>query len=86
MLVKEVERVSQYEWGYSNFLYLYMEERSTAAVRLYQKLGYRKVWVDKGDVKTPLHRRTKHSSCSAVSKTGLSQSLGGQRRCEDTST
>jgi ribosomal protein S18 acetylase RimI-like enzyme len=52
MLVKEVERVSRYEWGYSN-LYLYVEERNTAAVRLYQKLGYRKVWVDK-DAKTLL--------------------------------
>jgi ribosomal protein S18 acetylase RimI-like enzyme len=51
-LVKEVERLSRYEWGY-NDVYLYVEERNTSALKLYQKLGYRKVWVDK-DAKTLL--------------------------------
>lgn len=45
ILVKEVERVSRYEWGY-NDLYLYVEERNKAGIRLYEKLGYRKLWVD----------------------------------------
>ena len=45
-LVTEVERLVQYEWGY-NDCYLYVEERNKAAVKLYQKLGYKKIWVDK---------------------------------------
>jgi ribosomal protein S18 acetylase RimI-like enzyme len=44
-IVKEVERICKYEWGY-NDVYLYVEERNKAALRLYQKLGYRKVWTD----------------------------------------
>lgn len=44
-LVKEAERISRKEWGY-NQVFLYVEERNVPAVRLYQKLGYRKVWVD----------------------------------------
>jgi len=45
-LVNEVERMVQYEWGYDD-CYLYVEERNKPAVRLYQKLGYKKMWVDK---------------------------------------
>jgi len=45
-LVNEAERMVRYEWGYSD-CYLYVEERNKAAVRLYQKLGYKKMWVDK---------------------------------------
>ena len=45
-LVKEAERLVRYEWGYDD-CYLYVEERNKAAVRLYQKLGYKKLWVDK---------------------------------------
>lgn len=45
-LVLEVERVVRYEWGYDD-CYLYVEERNKAAVKLYQKLGYKKLWVDK---------------------------------------
>jgi ribosomal protein S18 acetylase RimI-like enzyme len=45
-LVSEVERVVRYEWGY-NDCYLYVEQRNKAAVKLYQKLGYKKLWVDK---------------------------------------
>jgi RimJ/RimL family protein N-acetyltransferase len=52
MLVKEVERIARREWGYDD-CFLYVEERNVAAVRLYQKLGYRKVWVD-ADAKTLL--------------------------------
>lgn len=52
MLVEEVERVARYEWGYDD-CYLYVEERNLAAVKLYQKLGYRRVWID-GDAKTLL--------------------------------
>jgi ribosomal protein S18 acetylase RimI-like enzyme len=44
-LVKEAERVARYEWGYDD-IFLYVEERNVAAVKLYRKLGYRKVWVD----------------------------------------
>lgn len=45
-LVKQVEMMSRNQWGY-NECYLYVEERNTPAIRLYQKLGYRKLWVDK---------------------------------------
>lgn len=45
-LVKEAERVARKEWGY-NLVFLYVEERNVPAVRLYQKLGYRKTWIDK---------------------------------------
>ena len=45
-LVTEVERMVRYEWGYDE-CYLYVEERNKAAVRLYQKLGYKKMWIDK---------------------------------------
>ena len=45
-LVKEVERIVRIEWGY-NDCYLYVEERNKAGVKLYQKLGYKKLWIDK---------------------------------------
>lgn len=45
-LVQEVERIVRYEWGY-DACYLYVEKRNKSAVKLYQKLGYKKVWVDK---------------------------------------
>lgn len=45
-LVTEAERIAKYEWGYSD-CYLYVEQRNKAAVKLYQKLGYKKLWVDK---------------------------------------
>ena len=44
-LVKEVEEIARKDWGY-NEVYLYVEQRNKAAVNLYQKLGYRKIWVD----------------------------------------
>jgi ribosomal protein S18 acetylase RimI-like enzyme len=44
-LVKEAERISRYVWGY-DYCYLYVEERNKAALKLYQKLGYRRIWVD----------------------------------------
>ena len=44
-IVKEVEQVCRYQWGY-NDVYLYVEERNKAAVKLYQKMGYRRVWTD----------------------------------------
>lgn len=52
LLVQEAERVARLEWGF-NDCYLYVEERNKAAVKLYQKMGYRKMWVDK-DAKTLL--------------------------------
>ena len=45
-LVKEAERLVRYEWGYDD-CYLYVEERNKAAVKLYRKMGYKKMWVDK---------------------------------------
>jgi ribosomal protein S18 acetylase RimI-like enzyme len=45
-LVEEAERVARYEWGYDD-CYLYVEDRNRAAVKLYEKLGYRRVWVDR---------------------------------------
>lgn len=50
LLVKEAERIARFEWG-ANDCYLYVEKRNTAAVKLYQKLGYRQEWIDK-DAKT----------------------------------
>eukprot|EP00980_Cylindrotheca_fusiformis_P001463 scaffold345_cov134-Cylindrotheca_fusiformis.AAC.74 len=44
-LVKEAERIARYEWGYDD-VFLYVEERNVPAIKLYQKLGYRKIWVD----------------------------------------
>lgn len=44
-MVAEVERMVRKEWGYTS-CYLYVEERNRAAVSLYQKLGYRRVWRD----------------------------------------
>jgi ribosomal protein S18 acetylase RimI-like enzyme len=44
-MVKEVEEIARKGWGY-NEVYLYVEDRNKAAVRLYQKLGYRKIWTD----------------------------------------
>lgn len=52
LLVKEAERVARYEWG-SDDCYLYVERRNKAAVKLYQKLGYRQIWIDR-DAKTLL--------------------------------
>jgi ribosomal protein S18 acetylase RimI-like enzyme len=44
-LVKEVERVARFEWGCDD-CFLYVEQRNRAAVKLYEKLGYRKIWTD----------------------------------------
>mmetsp|Transcript_26291 Transcript_26291/g.38849 ORF Transcript_26291/g.38849 Transcript_26291/m.38849 type:complete len:245 (+) Transcript_26291:141-875(+) len=44
-LVNEAEELARKKWGYDE-VYLYVEKRNKAAVRLYQKLGYRKVWED----------------------------------------
>lgn len=46
-MVRAVETVVRKEWGYSE-CYLYVEERNRAAVQLYEKLGYRKLWRDDG--------------------------------------
>ena len=44
-MVRAVELRIRKEWGYEE-CFLYVEERNRAAVQLYQKLGYRKVWRD----------------------------------------
>lgn len=44
-LVKAVEKIVQNDWGYDE-CYLYVEERNKGAIKLYQKLGYRKLWSD----------------------------------------
>ena len=44
-LVRAVEELVRDEWNYDE-CYLYVEERNRGAVKLYQKLGYRKVWID----------------------------------------
>jgi ribosomal protein S18 acetylase RimI-like enzyme len=44
-LVKEAERVARYEWGYDD-CFLYVEARNAPAVKLYRKLGYRRIWTD----------------------------------------
>jgi GNAT superfamily N-acetyltransferase len=44
-MVRAVEVRVRKEWGYQE-CFLYVEERNRAAVQLYQKLGYRKVWRD----------------------------------------
>lgn len=45
MLVKEIERLVRLQWGYDD-IYLYVEERNKPAIRLYQKLGYKRYWSD----------------------------------------
>lgn len=52
LLVKEAERIARFEWGAED-CYLYVERRNAAAIKLYQKMGYRKIWIDK-DAKTLL--------------------------------
>ncbi|KAG7341133.1 acyl-CoA N-acyltransferase [Nitzschia inconspicua] len=54
-LVAEAERIARYEWGYDD-CYLYVEERNRAALKLYEKLGYKRLWVDR-DAKTLLPQR-----------------------------
>jgi ribosomal protein S18 acetylase RimI-like enzyme len=44
-LVQAVETLVRKQWGYTE-CYLYVEERNRPAIRLYQKLGYRKLWRD----------------------------------------
>lgn len=44
-MVQAVEVRVRKEWGYQE-CFLFVEERNRAAVQLYQKLGYRKVWRD----------------------------------------
>lgn len=44
-MVRAVEKYVQEEWDYDE-CYLYVEERNRAAVKLYQKLGYKKLWRD----------------------------------------
>ena len=44
-MVRAVEATVRTDWGYTE-CYLYVEERNRAAVKLYEKLGYRKVWRD----------------------------------------
>jgi GNAT superfamily N-acetyltransferase len=44
-MVRDVETLLRKEWGYEE-CYLYVEEQNRAAMQLYQKLGYRKVWRD----------------------------------------
>jgi len=49
-LVQKAEIVARKQWGYDE-CYLYVEQKNTAAVKLYRKLGYKKIWQD-GDAKT----------------------------------
>jgi GNAT superfamily N-acetyltransferase len=44
-LVAAVEELAQDEWGYDE-CYLYVEQQNRAAIKLYQKLGYRQLWND----------------------------------------
>ncbi|KAL3914214.1 MAG: hypothetical protein SGILL_006190 [Bacillariaceae sp.] len=44
-LVKEAENIAQYQWGFTD-MYLFVEQRNKSAIRLYQKLGYSKQWID----------------------------------------
>ncbi|CAB9514110.1 FR47-like protein [Seminavis robusta] len=56
-LVAAVEEACQQdEWGYDE-CFLYVEQRNTPAVRLYQKLGYKTLWKDE-TAKTLLPTKT----------------------------
>lgn len=49
-MVRAVEAFIQDEWDY-NECYLYVERRNLAAIKLYEKMGYRTLWTDP-DAKT----------------------------------
>jgi GNAT superfamily N-acetyltransferase len=51
-LVAAVEELAQNEWGYDE-CYLYVERQNRAAIKLYEKLGYRQMWND-GSARTLL--------------------------------
>lgn len=42
-LVKRTEELVRKQWGYKE-CFLYVEKRNIAAVQLYRKMGYRKLW------------------------------------------
>ena len=44
-LVEQVEDLVRKKWGYQE-CFLYVEERNRPAIKLYQKLGYNKLWRD----------------------------------------
>lgn len=45
VMVKDIESMVRLQWGYDD-VYLYVEQRNKPAIRLYQKLGYKKYWTD----------------------------------------
>ena len=49
-LVENAEQIARKEWGF-NECYLFVEKGNAPAVKLYRKLGYKKVWENK-DAKT----------------------------------
>lgn len=66
-LVKEAELLARKRWGFDE-VYLYVEKRNKAAVKLYRKLGYRPHWED-DSAKTLLPLKT--GSMKQVSTTLL---------------
>lgn len=44
-LVRAAESIARREWGYDE-CYLYVEKRNVPAIKLYSKLGYKKLWED----------------------------------------
>lgn len=46
-MVMAAEDLARKQWGYEE-VYLYVEKRNKAAIRLYEKIGYRKMWEDDG--------------------------------------
>jgi|ERR1712071_726544 len=45
-LVQNAEDLARKEWGFDE-CYLYVEKSNKPAIKLYQKLGYKKIWEDK---------------------------------------
>jgi len=74
-IVKEVESFVQSEWGYES-CYLYVEERNRAAVKLYQKLGYRRIWRD-NDATTMLPTDSGRLMNSGTVLVCMEKSFGG---------
>ena len=76
-LVIAAENMVRREWGYTE-CFLYVEKRNAPAVKLYRKLGYRKIWEDdnaKTLIPTKLGGMTNDQTTLVCMRKDLSQGL-----------